>query len=305
MSVFPAPSNERILQRLKPPTGKVPMVLDTDTYNEIDDQFAVAYAMLSPESMEVQALYAAPFHNVRSTGPADGMAKSYEEIVRVLQRLGVNPEGLVHKGAERFLPGPDQPVDSSAARDLVRRALAERDGPLYVLAIGAPTNVASAILTEPGIIDRIVVVWLGGHPHYWPNANEFNFRQDLHATRVLFDSGVPLCQIPAYLVSEQLRTTVPELQAHIKGASAIGDYLFGIFCDYHEDHFGWSKIIFDISTVAWLIDPGWFYTELVHSPIVTDQLTYSQDRRRHLMRVAMHIDRDGVFRDLFRKLQRA
>jgi len=48
------------------------MVLDTDTYNEVDDQFAVVYALRSPERLRVEALYAAPFHNDRSSGPADG-----------------------------------------------------------------------------------------------------------------------------------------------------------------------------------------------------------------------------------------
>ena len=67
---------------LKPPAKRpVRMVLDTDTYNEIDDQFAVVYALISPE-LDVQAVYAAPFHNNRSSGPGDGMEKSYEEILR-------------------------------------------------------------------------------------------------------------------------------------------------------------------------------------------------------------------------------
>ena len=49
------------------------MVLDTDTYNEIDDQYALAQVLLSPEDVTVEAVYAAPFHNARSTGPGDGM----------------------------------------------------------------------------------------------------------------------------------------------------------------------------------------------------------------------------------------
>jgi len=302
---FPRLSSRFLLERLEPPVGKVRMVLDTDTYNEIDDQFAVAYALLSRERLDVQAVYAAPFLNVRSTSPADGMQKSYEEILRVLERIGCRSEGFVFKGSESFLPAPDKPVESDAVRDLVRRAMAAGDGPLYVVAIGAPTNVASAMLMEPRILERIVVVWLGGHPHYWPNTREFNCRQDLHASRLLFDSGVPLVQIPCYLVAEQLRTTVAELEAHIKGRSGIGDYLFKIFYDYHDDHFGWSKVIWDISTIAWLINPQWVLTEIVHSPILTDQLTWSQDRSRHFMRVAVHIDRDSVFRDLFRKVQAA
>ena len=84
---FPTLSKELLEQRLRPPTGKIRMVLDTDTYNEIDDQFAVAYAMCSPEKLTVEAIYAAPFLNERSTGPGDGMVKSYEEILRLLERL--------------------------------------------------------------------------------------------------------------------------------------------------------------------------------------------------------------------------
>ena len=40
-------SDSRRVQRLEPPAGdggKIDMVLDTDTFNEIDDQFALAYA---------------------------------------------------------------------------------------------------------------------------------------------------------------------------------------------------------------------------------------------------------------------
>jgi hypothetical protein len=35
---------EVLIQKLKWPVGKVRVVLDTDTYNEVDDQFALAYA---------------------------------------------------------------------------------------------------------------------------------------------------------------------------------------------------------------------------------------------------------------------
>ena len=290
------------LERLRPPQGKVSMVLDTDTYNEIDDQFAVVYSLLSPEHIDIEAIYAAPFHNSRSTGPGDGMEKSYEEILRLLERLDVPHEGFVFRGSTSYLPASDEPVQSPAVDDLISRAMADRDGPLYVLPIGAITNVASAILHEPRIIDRIVVVWLGGHPHTWPTAHEFNLKQDPHASRLMFDCGVPFVHIPCKNVAEHLRTTVPEMERHVKGQGAIGDYLYQIFCDYHADHFAWSKVIWDISTVAWLIDPTWVPTEVVHSPVLTGELTWSVDRSRHFIREATHANRDAIFGDLFRKL---
>ena len=59
-------SESERLRMLEPPGSRVRMVLDTDTYNEIDDQFAVVYALLSTEKLDVEAIYAAPFHNNRS-----------------------------------------------------------------------------------------------------------------------------------------------------------------------------------------------------------------------------------------------
>ena len=41
MALFPRISAEERLSMLSPPSGPVSMVLDTDTYNEIDDQFAL------------------------------------------------------------------------------------------------------------------------------------------------------------------------------------------------------------------------------------------------------------------------
>lgn len=291
------------LLRLTPPAGTVDMVLDTDTANEIDDQFAVAYALLSPGSMRVQSLYAAPFFNPNSTSPANGMERSYQEILRLLDRLGRSPEDFVFKGATGYLPGPEQPVDSPAARDLIAKALAPREGPLYVLAIGAITNVASAILLEPAIIERVVVVWLGGHPYYWPHTVEFNLQQDLHAARVVLNCGVPFVHIPCKNVAEHLTTTLPELEVNLKGRNPISDYLYAIFYHYRRDHFAWTKVLWDVSTVAWLVDHRWVPTVLTHSPILTDQVTWSRDESRHLVRVAIHCDRNAIFADLFRKLQ--
>ncbi|HEY4384825.1 MAG TPA: nucleoside hydrolase, partial [Ktedonobacteraceae bacterium] len=178
------------ISRLEPPAGKVQMVLDTDTYNEIDDQFALTYALLSPERIELEAVYAAPFHNERSSGPEDGMLKSYEEILRVLDRLGHHKEQFVFQGSRAWLSDVPEPVSSPAVEDLIARARKERSGPLYVIAIGAITNIATALMLAPDIADRIVVVWLGGNALYWPTAREFNLKQDMRASRLLFDSGV-------------------------------------------------------------------------------------------------------------------
>jgi inosine-uridine nucleoside N-ribohydrolase len=276
-------------------------VIDTDTYNEIDDQFAVVYALLSPERIQVEALYAAPFQNERSVGPEEGMLKSYEELHRLLDRLPQHRSTPVQHGSRSWLRAPGEPVDSPAAIDLIDRAR-ESDTPLYVVTIGAPTNVASAVLMEPAIVDRIVVVWLGGNPRYWHRAVEFNVEQDMHASHVLLDSGVPLVHVPCNNVTEHLRTTHPEIERYVRGTGPIGDYLADIYAGHFPDHFARSKVLWDVGAVAWLVDPEWVPTVVVHSPVLTSEGTWSHDPRRHLIREALWTDRDAIFGDLFRKL---
>ena len=76
-----------LLQR---PTKPVDVVLDTDTYNEIDDQFALAYMMKAPEKLNVLAITAAPFLNKKAASAGVGMELSYQEIEKlfgVLRRM--------------------------------------------------------------------------------------------------------------------------------------------------------------------------------------------------------------------------
>lgn len=288
----------------RPSGGAARVVIDTDAGNEIDDQFAVAYALLSPERIELEALYAAPFHNAHSTGPGDGMRQSYQELHRLLTCFDPRPELPVLEGARTWLPAPGRPVTSPASEDLAGRAL-DGAAPLHVVALGAPTNVAAAILAAPEVVDRIVVVWLGGNPSSWHPAVEFNVQQDPHAARVLLDSGVRLVHVPCRTVTEQLRTTQPEIERYVRGRGQVGDYLADLYDAAFPDHFGRSRSLWDLGPVAWLVDPDWAPTMAVHSPLLTDQGTWSHDPFRHLILEVRSVERDAVFTDLFRKLDQA
>ncbi len=293
------------IKQLEPPAGKVRMVLDTDTYNEIDDQFALAYAFLSKEKIQLEAVYAAPFKNNRSKSPADGMEKSYEEIERLLQLLGKSSEGFAFRGSDRYLESESIPVKSDAAYDLVKKAMeSSPENPLYVVPVGCITNVASAILIEPKIIENIVVVWLGGNGLNWPHQKEFNLMQDVKAARVVLNSGVPLVIMPCKPVVSHFHTTIPELTYFLKGKNKLSDFLYNNVIEYSHGQEAWSKVIWDVTAVAWLVNPSWINTDLIHSPVLTDQVTYSVDHSRHFIRMASSLNRDAIFRDMFSKLAR-
>ncbi|MBQ8751995.1 MAG: nucleoside hydrolase, partial [Clostridia bacterium] len=77
-------TQEQYLRNLSVPTHPVDVVLDTDAYNEIDDQFAISYMLGHQEKFNIKGICAAPFHNNNSNGPEDGMRKSYDEILKLL-----------------------------------------------------------------------------------------------------------------------------------------------------------------------------------------------------------------------------
>lgn len=300
-------SEEQRVRMLTPPTGKVRVVLDTDTYNEIDDQFAVVQMMLSPERLSVEAIYAAPFFNARATSPGHGMELSFEEIHRILERIGVSGEGLAHRGVTEYVGFTKTPREAPAVDHLIERARAGGpENPLYVIAIGAISNVASALLKAPDIIDRIVVIWLGGNVLDWPRSfaknAEFNLMQDVGGAQVLFDSGVPVVLVPAMGVTSHLISTVPEIEKYVEPQGEIGAFLARRFKEYSDDHFAWSKEIWDMAAVAWLLDPEWTPSILMPTPILTDEIGWIRDETRHTMRHVSYVDRNAILRDFFVKL---
>jgi inosine-uridine nucleoside N-ribohydrolase len=246
------------------------------------------------------------------------MKLSYAEILRLLDRMGIESGDLAHLGSEGFLVDSDHPYQSDAVDDLIERAMAS-DTLLYVVAIGALTNIASAILIEPKIIEKIVIVWLGGNGLHWPDTVEFNLAGDVAAARLVLDCGVPLVLIPCKGVTTHLRSTVSEIDLYVQGKGAIGDYLAETFKGYNVDHYAWSKEIWDIVAIAYLLNPDWVPTNIVSCPIISQRdsvdvhnlgplswvkhpLTWSFDHSRHQIRCAYYVNRDPIFRDLFTKL---
>ena len=278
------------LTRLQVPSGIVDVVIDSDTFNEIDDQFAISLALLSPERMRVQAIYAAPFHNAKSDGPADGMEKSYQEILRLLRLIGKHPP--VYRGSDRYLPDERTPVPSDAASDLARRAMAHsKEKPLYVVGLAAVTNIASALLLQPEIAERIVCVWLGGHAPTWPDTYEFNLRQDVAASRAVFASGVPLVLVPCKGAVTTFLTTGPELRCWLWGKNALCDDLVRATertAEANAKGRVWSRVLWDVTAVAWLLndDHRFMLDRLIPTPIPEYDHHWGRDDTRPLWKDA-------------------
>ncbi len=229
------------------------------------------------------------------------MQKSYEEIQRVLDLLGLTTIP-VRQGATDWLASHSPTEHIPAVDDLIECALSNTESPLYVVAIGAPTNVSTALLLAPEIIPRIVVVWLGGNALSWPTAREFNLQQDLRASQLLFDSGVALVHVPCLNVADHLITTSAEIEKYVRPTGRVGDFLATRYADHVEAAAGASKVIWDLAAVGWILGSSWTATVLRHSPVLTSEMTWSLDPGRHLIGEVTEVDRDAIFTDLFGRL---
>ncbi len=302
---------EQFLKNLSTPKGRIDVVLDTDAYNEIDDQFAIAYMLRSQEKLNIKGFCAAPFsgNNRCEDDPEYGMEKSYEELKKIVKIAG-NDEFLnkIYRGSTRYLPDERTPVESDAAHFMAELAKNySPENPLYIVAIGAITNVASAILMNPDMKENTVIVWLGGHALHFVDNNEFNLRQDVAAARIIFGCGVPFVQLPCCGVVDHFLTSRYELEHWLKGKNELCDYLVENTIEEAESYAAgkpWTRVIWDVTAVAWLLnEDGSFMSDVLkHSPIPEYDHRYSYDDRRHFYTYVHSVNRDRLFAELFNKL---
>ncbi|MDR1549945.1 MAG: nucleoside hydrolase [Hungatella sp.] len=293
--------------RLKRPEHPVDVVLDTDPYNEVDDQFALAYLLQWQDRLRLKGIYAAPFFNHHSKSPADGMEKSYEEVFHVLSMLNRQEfTSMVYRGAPGFLKNEESPVKSPATEALHQLAMQySSERPLYIIGIAACTNIASTLLLHPEIKERIFVIWLGGMSYEWHDNASFNAGQDIAAARVLLGSGVPLILIPGRGVLDHFTTTGPEMEYWLRGKNTFCDYILdktakeASMCSTERC---WSRPISDVAAVAWLLGQNFMLDRLEHSPIMQYDNFYSTDKRRPFIRYVYSINRDKLMSDLFKRL---
>ena len=218
------------------PMGRRRVIINTDAKNEADDQFAIVHALLSP-SLDVRGLIAAHFGNSRSER---SMEESREEIDLLLELTGLEQQVTVANGAPTGIPDEQTPRDSEGAQLIIAESkLASAKEPLFVAFLGPLTDMASAILLDPAILDReVVVIWIGGVGYggveSYPGV-EFNLRNDIAAANVVFDSGITVWQVPSNVYS-QVSVSYTELEEKIGGTSKLADYLINQMIEWNRTY---------------------------------------------------------------------
>lgn len=281
--------------------NKINIILDTDTYNECDDQFALSYLIKSKEIFNINAITVAPYsHKTRNVTVKEGQELSYNEIIKICNWLKFDITNKVFKGSMDYLQNGYK-EENPAVNKIIDIALKNKK--TYIIAIGAITNIALALIKEPKITNKIEIIWLGGNEINYKDNLEYNFRQDIKAVKTVLNSKVKMTILPCKNVVTNLRITIDELQNNLK-KNELNTYLMDKF--YNDGYHGIqrNRVIWDISAVAYLINKDWFEVSSISCPIINEDSSYSQTNSEYKINFVTKLDRNKIYKDLFDKLGR-
>ena len=278
---------------------KINIILDTDTYNECDDQFAVAYMLKSQDILNIEAITIAPYHHENDISIQEGQEKSYQEVLKICKWLNFDTEDKVFKGSTDYIENGYDEINE-AVNKIIK--VSNKNEKTYIVAIGAITNVALAIKKAPNIINKIEVILLGGHSPYYKDNDEFNFRQDVQAVKDVLTSGVKLTIIPCKGVASNLKISIYELEHYLKGKSKLCDYLCSRFYDDGIHGIQTRRVIWDISAISYLLNKEWFEEKKMSCPEINKNLSYDFKENDRKINFVTYLNSDKIYENLFKKL---
>jgi purine nucleosidase len=226
------------------PTGgpRFRVISDNDYAGDPDGLFQLAQHLLSP-SVEMRAVIGShlavgdPFAPSGTSAATGAIAAQ-----RIMDLLGLGDAVSVIAGSELPLTSAAAPIRSAAAELIVAEAMrTDTELPLFVVLGAGLTELASAYLIEPAIADKLTAVWIGGPEHTDlgavppPGAMpiEYNLNIDLLAGQVIFDSPIPLWQVPRNAYRECI-ASMSELILRVQSRGDLGRHLYQSLIDVFE-----------------------------------------------------------------------
>lgn len=268
------------------------IILDADTGNEVDDLYAISRALIEP-SWEITALNATHWQTSHWAVP-QSMENSHRLNQVITGYLGLSVP-TKRGGIARMYDWGDQAQHSAAAYEIIRQAREMPEGQkLTVVALGALTNVASAIYIDPSIEFRIDLYWPGTSYDFQNDIlkkTDFNCVMDVQALEIILMSEVDMHVIPVN-VAQAMQFEFEETAARLRGVHPLGDFLVDRWFQ-HLDGGRKHRTIWDLALVEAMIHPEW--AEKV-------EVTTSRDNGKRKISYYRSIQAKKMRADFFEKL---
>lgn len=247
----------------------IPIVLDTDIGTDIDDAFALALVLDSPE-LDLRAV-------TTVTGDTEARARLAAKMLWVAGRRNVPvaagaANGNPNMAQTRWADGFTSPsLLAEPAVQLLRDQIDRGHGKIVVVAIGPLTNIAALLRQYPGEKKKIreIVLMGGSIAHgYYPGSGptaEYNIAEDARASQTVFASGIPILMAPLD-VTARLQMDAPHLQRLFAPDTPLTRALHDLYVLWGQP----TPTLHDPMAVSLLLDPGLCSIQRMHVEI-TDQ----------------------------------
>lgn len=256
------------------------IIIDTDIGDDIDDAFAVALALRSPE---LQIL------GISTTfGDTETRAKLLDRLLGEVGRSDIpvavgTPTTTNNFTQRRYAEGGHfARASHPRAVDFILDQIRQYPGEITLVSIGPPVNVGALIDKDAQTFHKLRrVVLMGGSvergygdlgyvkPH-GPDA-EWNIKNDIPAAQKLFASGVPIFMMP--LDSTQLKLDEVKRAAIFQAGTPITDALTLLYHEWGQE----TPTLFDPMTLAFILDPELCPVKPMH--IVVDEKGFTRAQR--------------------------
>lgn len=226
---------------------KQKVIIDTDIGDDIDDAFAIAYAMASPE-LDILGITTV-FKNVKQrayitkallcAGGFDsvpvyaGLNQPIKEPIYSFDYENKDEDGLVNlRHYNKDMTAYE--YQEGSAVEFILDSADKYPNEIMLVAIGPLTNIAVAYNTRPQSFKKLkgIVLMNGYFGKVWP---EWNVMCDPEATRIVYASGVPIKAVGANCT--QLTEVSGENYQKLRSISGpVGDLLNHMLSIWLEDN---------------------------------------------------------------------
>ena len=281
--------------------NKIRIIICSDAKNEADDQYALVHAMLTNKFI-IKGLVAGHFRDHWTNH------LSYAEMVKLAKLTNTYGEYPIVLGADQKLVNIKEYEVSAGTRLIIEEALKEDSLPLYVLNIGALTDLAVALLEEPKITSKMTAIWVGGG-RYPKGSKECNLGNDLIAANYVFASELPLWQIPSNVYKTTL-VSLAQLKLRVAPMGKLGNYLYEqliTFMKTNAKEKSWINpecwVMGDSGAIVVLLEEQKSYYQEIIAPIFDEEHHYIYNQKNRKIRVYQQLNNYFVIEDMLSKIE--
>lgn len=174
------------------------------------------------------------------------------------------------------LPDPDFKPQAITAIELMAKTIREATEKVTLVVTGPMTNAALFLRVYPELAERVErIVFMGGAMGLgnWTPSVEFNIYVDPEAAKIVMNAGIPLTMAPLNVTHQAqiMKDEIASIGTINNPVAQAFNGLLNFFEIYHENpKWGFSGApLHDPCTIAWLIDPTMFESDLMNVDVET------------------------------------